>query len=137
VGAGITILFGPSGAGKSTLLDCMAGLGRLAMRASRLEKKALQDSATGFFFLHEERRIAYLFKVAGFVSAHDRRRKRGLWLAARGPSRAEGRRLFTYWKSSEWRIWRRRKPGEISGGEAQRVALARALAPSPRAVFAR
>ena len=134
IGPGITILFGPSGAGKSTLLDCVTGLlkprdGRIA-----LGRKVLQDSASGIFLPPQERKIAYLFQSPALFPHMTVEENAGFGLDRMSE---DERRAAVFYLLEVFRVAHlaRRKPGEISGGEAQRVALARALAPSPEAVL--
>jgi molybdate transport system ATP-binding protein len=134
VGPGITILFGASGAGKSTLLDCIAGLLKPRDARITLGQKTLQDSTAGIFLSPQERNIAYLFQAPALFPHMTVEQNAGYGLArAAGPER----RAAVFYLLELFRVAHlaRRKPGEISGGEAQRVALARALAPSPRAVL--
>jgi molybdate transport system ATP-binding protein len=134
IGPGITILFGPSGAGKSTLLDCVTGLlkprdGRIA-----LGRRVLQDSASGIFLPPQERKIAYLFQSPALFPHMTVEENAGFGLDRMSE---DERRAAVFYLLEVFRVAHlaRRKPGEISGGEAQRVALARALAPSPEAVL--
>jgi molybdate transport system ATP-binding protein len=134
IAPGITILFGPSGAGKSTLLDCIAGLlkprdGRIA-----LGERVLQDSAAGVFLPPQERKIAYLFQSPALFPHMTVEENAGFGLQ-HVPK--DERKAAVFYLLEVFRVAHlaRRKPGEISGGEAQRVALARALAPSPKAVL--
>lgn len=131
---GITILFGPSGAGKSTLLDCIAGLLKPSSARIALNGDVLHDSAANIFLQPQRRHLAYLFQEPALfphltveqnvafglqdLDSVDRANRAQDLLAA-------------------FRVERlaRRRPAEISGGEAQRVALARALAPAPGAVL--
>ena len=134
IGKGITILFGPSGAGKSTLLDCIAGLLKPRDARVTLGQKVLQDSTAGIFLRPQERHIAYLFQAPTLFPHMTVEENAGFGLPELG---TEERKAAVYYLLEVFRVARlaRRKPGEISGGEAQRVALARALAPSPRAVL--
>jgi molybdate transport system ATP-binding protein len=134
VGPGITILFGASGAGKSTLLDCIAGLLKPRDARITLGQKALQDSAAGIFLSPQERNIAYLFQAPALFPHMTVEQNAGYGLA--GAAEPE-RKAAVFYLLELFRVAHlaRRKPEEISGGEAQRVALARALAPSPLAVL--
>jgi molybdate transport system ATP-binding protein len=134
IAPGISILFGPSGAGKSTLLDCIAGLSKPQAAHITLGQKVLQDSATGIFLSAQERNIAYLFQAPTLFPHLTVQENAGFGLAHTGK---EERRAAVYYLLEVFRVAHlaRRKPAEISGGEAQRVALARALAPAPRAVL--
>jgi len=134
VGPGITILFGHSGAGKSTLLDCIAGLLKAPDARVTLGEKVLQDSAGGIFLSPQKRNIAYLFQSPALFPHLTVEENAGFGLANAG---MEERKAAVHYLLEVFRVARlaRRKPGEISGGEAQRVALARALAPAPRAVL--
>jgi molybdate transport system ATP-binding protein len=134
IGPGITILFGPSGAGKSTLLDCIAGLLKPPEARVTLGEKVLQDSTNGNFLSPQKRNIAYLFQSPTLFPHLTVEENAGFGLANAG---MEERKAAVYYLLEVFRVayLARRRPGEISGGEAQRVALARALAPSPRAVL--
>jgi molybdate transport system ATP-binding protein len=134
IGKGITILFGPSGAGKSTLLDCIAGLLKPRDARVTLGQKVLQDSTTGTYLPPQERHVAYLFQAPTLFPHMTVEENAGFGLAELG---TEERKAAVYYLLEVFRVAHlaRRKPGEISGGEAQRVALARALAPSPRAAL--
>lgn len=134
VGAGITILFGPSGAGKSTLLDCIAGLLKPRDARIALGQRVLQDSAAGKFLPPQERHIAYLFQAPALFPHMTVEENAGFGLRYAGQ---EERKAAVHSLLETFRVAHlaRRKPREISGGEAQRVALARALAPSPSAVL--
>ena len=131
---GITILFGPSGSGKSTLLDCIAGLLKPRDARITLGGKILQDSETGAFLTTQERHIAYLFQEPALFPHMTVEENAGFGL--RGATDDE-RKAAVQFLLETFRVEHlaKRKPREISGGEAQRVALARALAPSPKAVL--
>jgi len=131
---GITILFGPSGAGKSTLLDCIAGLLKPREGRVALGQTTFQDSATGIYLPPQERRIAYLFQAPTLFPHMTVEQNAGYGLVH--TEEAE-RKAAIYYLLEIFRVAHlaKRRPREISGGEAQRVALARALAPSPRAVM--
>ena len=131
IGPGFTILFGVSGAGKTTLLDCLAGLkepddGEVAVSGQTLFSREQKINVPV-----PQRKIGYLFQdVALFphLSAQD-----NVQYGLANFSAAERRRRCGEMLAS-FRIsdLARRKPCEISGGEAQRVALARALVTDPR-----
>ena len=130
-------VMGPSGSGKTTLLHVLAGIVRPTSGSVDLagtELTAMSDARRtqlrrtdfGFVFqsgqllaeLPAEENTALPLMLGGADRAGATARARDL-LARLGLAGTE-----------------RRRPGELSGGQAQRVAIARALVARPRVVFA-
>ncbi|MFM9630004.1 ABC transporter ATP-binding protein [Streptomyces galilaeus] len=130
-------VMGPSGSGKSTLLHILAGIvrpdeGQVLLRHDRIDDlgenrlSALRRSRFGFVFqfgqllpeLPAEENVALPLMLEGTPRrpAVERARR---WFAPLGLDGLE-----------------RRRPGQLSGGQAQRVAIARALVAEPDVVFA-
>jgi putative ABC transport system ATP-binding protein len=133
----VVAIMGPSGSGKSTLLYCLAGIlspdagevvfdGRRLDALSENERTLVRRDRFGFVFqfgqLVPELPVlenVMLPLLLGHTS----------WPAARSAAIALLDRL-------DVGRMHRRRPGELSGGEAQRVAVARALVTRPAVVFA-
>lgn len=130
-------VMGPSGSGKSTLLHCLAGVlvpdgGVVALDGLRIDKmgerrrSALRRTSFGFVFqdgqllpeLPADENVALPLMLGG-VRRREAVGKAREWLGRLGLSGME-----------------RRRPGQLSGGQAQRVAIARALVIEPMVVFA-
>jgi molybdate transport system ATP-binding protein len=133
-GAGISILFGSSGAGKSTLLDCIAGLLEPQSAHLVVNQLVVQDSATGVFLPPRKRGLAYLFQSPALFPHLTVEENTAFGLEELNRDE-RAHRIHDLLEAFRVAHLARRKPSEISGGEAQRVALARALATSPRAVL--
>ncbi len=133
----ILAIMGPSGSGKSTLLHCLAGIlvpdsgevhidGRRIDTMGEPERSALRRDRFGFVFqfgqlvpeLTAEENVALPLLLAG---------------TRRTAALKEARDWFA---RLDLGGLRRRRSGELSGGQAQRVALARALVGRPEVVFA-
>lgn len=143
-GAGVAVrrgesvaVMGPSGSGKSTLLHCLAGIlrpdgGTVLLDGQRIDnlgehkRSALRRTAFGFVFqfgqllpeLPADENVALPLMLAGTRRREAVARARA-WFGPLGIGSLE-----------------RRRPGELSGGQAQRVAIARALVIEPAVVFA-
>ncbi|MFJ9241767.1 ABC transporter ATP-binding protein [Streptomyces sp. NPDC101776] len=130
-------IMGPSGSGKSTLLHTLAGIirpdgGEVLLQGERIDDlgenrlSALRRKRFGFVFqsgqllpeLPAEENVALPLMLEGLPRAQAVERARR-WFAPLGLDGLE-----------------RRRPGQLSGGQAQRVAIARALAVAPDVVFA-
>ncbi len=125
---GFTILFGPSGAGKTTLLDCVAGLaipdsGRITAGA-----RVFFDGQTNVSVM--QRNVGYVFQDLALFP-HLSVEKNLEYGIAGLPAAERHRRIGSVLNSFRIAELRKRKPGEISGGERQRVALARSLVTQP------
>ena len=131
-----TVVFGPSGAGKSMLLRLLAGLDRNAPHepvqgSITLDGRLLTETARGVWFRPGHRRTSLVAQqpalfphlsieanVAYGLAAHER------------PIRTI--RVEEMLELVDATDLVKRRPQDLSGGQAQRVALARALAPGPR-----
>ena len=130
-------VMGPSGSGKSTLLYCLSGVmtpdrgdvmfdGNRISAFSDARRAELRRSVFGFVFqfpgllpeLSVDENVALPLMLAGIHHQDAVTRARKL-LPALGLKGLE-----------------RRRPGELSGGQAQRVGIARALILEPAVVFA-
>ncbi|MDQ0751025.1 putative ABC transport system ATP-binding protein [Streptomyces africanus] len=133
----VVAVMGPSGSGKSTLLHCLAGIvrpdagsitydGREVTAMSDAERSALRRSEFGFVFQFGQL-VPELTCVENVA----------LPLRLSGSSRKEAERTALAWMERlEVDELRKKRPGEVSGGQGQRVAVARALVTNPRVVFA-
>ena len=125
-------LLGPNGAGKSTAVACLAGLLPLDAGHIALGSEVLDDPSTNTFVPAAKRPIGVVFQdylLFPHLSVSEN--------VAFGPrSRGVGRRQAVE-RAQRWLAvagldgLERRRPAELSGGQAQRVALARALATDP------
>jgi molybdate transport system ATP-binding protein len=126
-----TVLFGPSGAGKSTLLDCIAGLVKPDEGWIKLSGEIFFDAGKGIFLAPQKRGIGYVFQSLALFPHLSVEENVGYGLSGMEASeRLE--RLDRILSAFHIRDLRRRKPGELSGGEKQRVALARSVVTEPR-----
>ncbi|MFF9374375.1 ABC transporter ATP-binding protein [Streptomyces griseoluteus] len=133
----VVAVMGPSGSGKSTLLHCLAGIvrpdsgsityaGRELTAMSDRERSALRRGEFGFVFQFGQL-VPELTCVENVA----------LPLRLNGTPRKEAERAALTWMERlEVDDLRRKRPGEVSGGQGQRVAVARALVTGPRVVFA-
>ncbi|MDQ1016568.1 ABC transporter ATP-binding protein [Streptomyces afghaniensis] len=133
----VVAVMGPSGSGKSTLLHCLAGIvmpdsgsitynGREVTAMSDAERSALRRSEFGFVFQFGQL-VPELTCVENVA----------LPLRLSGSSRKDAERTALAWMERlEVDELRKKRPGEVSGGQGQRVAVARSLVTNPRVVFA-
>ena len=125
-------VLGPNGAGKSTLLRCLAGLAPIDAGRIAIGSTVVDDPSAGVFVPPERRRVALVFQqylLFPHMSALD---NVAFGLSARGTARSEAlHRAHEALDALGLATHARRKPHELSGGEAQRVALARALVTDP------
>jgi putative ABC transport system ATP-binding protein len=130
-------VMGASGSGKSTLLHCLAAIlrpdaGTVAFDGGRIDdlgegaRSQLRRTSFGFVFqfgqlvpeLTAVENVA-LPLLLGAVGRHEAEARAAAWFGRLGLEGLE-----------------RRRPGDMSGGQAQRVAVARALVTEPAVIFA-
>ncbi|MEU6006834.1 ABC transporter ATP-binding protein [Streptomyces sp. NPDC047453] len=133
----VVAVMGPSGSGKSTLLHCLAGIvtpdsgsitydGRELSTMTDAQRSALRRSEFGFVFQFGQL-VPELTCVENVA----------LPLRLNGTSRKEAERAALEWmRRLEVDDLRKKRPGEVSGGQGQRVAVARALVTDPCVLFA-
>ncbi|WP_445526977.1 ABC transporter ATP-binding protein [Streptomyces cyslabdanicus] len=133
----VVAVMGPSGSGKSTLLHCLAGIvtpdsgsitydGRELSTMTDAQRSALRRSEFGFVFQFGQL-VPELTCVENVA----------LPLRLNGTSRKAAERTALSWMERlEVDDLRKKRPGEVSGGQGQRVAVARALVTDPRVLFA-
>lgn len=128
---------GPSGSGKSTLLHCMSGVllpdnGEVALGATRID--TLSDAARSALRLND---FGSVFQDGQLLPELTARENAALPAILRGESRGAAlRRADEVLARLGLGDLTRRRPGQMSGGQAQRVAIARAMAASPKVIFA-
>jgi len=125
-------LLGPNGAGKTTALRALAGLTQLSAGHLTLRGHDLDRPEKRIWTPAEKRSIGVVFQdylLFPHLNARDN--------VAFGPRRHGVDRRAAHVIADRWldRVgladFTRRKPRQLSGGQAQRVALARALAVEP------
>ncbi len=133
----IVAVMGPSGSGKSTLLHCLAGIvpldagtvtfdGRRVDGLGESERSRLRRTSFGFVF-QSGQLVPELLAIENVA----------LPLLLDGMRRAQAEEIAAPWFPLIGLAGlERRRPGEMSGGQAQRVAVARALVTRPAVVFA-
>lgn len=138
IGAGeLVAIMGPSGSGKSTLLHVLSGIllpDAGEVRLGDAVVTALNDS--GRSKLRREQ-FGFVFQDGQLVPELTARENVALPLLASGASRGRAMRA-----ADEWLMrlgvgdQKRKRPGEMSGGQAQRVAIARSMVANPSIIFA-
>ncbi|MDQ0735236.1 sulfate/molybdate ABC transporter ATP-binding protein [Arthrobacter agilis] len=127
-------VLGPNGAGKSTLLTLLAGLLAPTSGRAALDGSVLFDVGPGRRVLTEPRQrgVALLAQEALLFPHLTALENVAFGPRSRGEHRAAARARALQWLD---RVGAgdlaRRRPAELSGGQAQRVAIARALAADP------
>ena len=128
-GATVAVL-GRNGAGKSSLLNVIAGLLRPTSGVVTVGGRVLVDETT--FVPPHRRSVALLGQQARLFPHMTVAQNIAFAPSAARLGRAEVRRRVTEWADAvDVADLVRRRPHELSGGQAQRVAIARALAADP------
>jgi molybdate transport system ATP-binding protein len=125
-------VLGPNGAGKTTLLRMLAGLTAPTTGSIRLDDLMFVNIEMGVFVPPERRPVGLLFQNYRLFPHLSVRDNVAFSPRCHGIERRSASAI-----AHDWLVrfgladYAKRKPGELSGGQAQRVALARALAANP------
>jgi molybdate transport system ATP-binding protein len=129
----VVALLGPNGAGKTTALRALAGLIPIDDGHIVLDDRRLDDPAIRAFTQPEHRRIGVVFQDYLLFPHLSALENVAFGPRCRDVPRRQARENARAWLDrvglSEHA---RKRPRQLSGGQAQRVALARALATDPQ-----
>lgn len=133
----IVAVMGPSGSGKSTLLHCVSGIlppdaGQVHYgEHGRIETMSDEDRST-----LRRTDFGFVFQFGQLIPELTCVENVALPLRLTGTRRhAAEREAIGRLDALEAADVARKRPGEVSGGQAQRVALARAMVTKPRVIF--
>ncbi|MFJ6842666.1 ABC transporter ATP-binding protein [Streptomyces griseoluteus] len=133
----VVAVMGPSGSGKSTLLHCLAGIVRPDSGSITYAGRELTTMSDGERSALRRGEFGFVFQFGQLVPELTCVENVALPLRLNGTSRKEAERAALTWMERlEVDGLRRKRPGEVSGGQGQRVAVARALVTGPRVLFA-
>jgi molybdate transport system ATP-binding protein len=128
----VVALLGPNGAGKTTALRALAGLIPIDGGHVVLDGRRLDDPATNAFTPPEQRRIGVVFQDYLLFPHLSAVENVAFGMRCRHvPRRAARERAHAWLDRVGLSEHARKRPRQLSGGQAQRVALARALATEP------
>jgi putative ABC transport system ATP-binding protein len=133
----VLAVMGPSGSGKSTLLHCLAGIlrpdaGEVWFAGKRVDNLSERARVT----LRRES-FGFVFQFGQLVPDLPALENVMLPLLLAGKGMREAHKVAgAQFDRLDLDGLQRRRPGELSGGQAQRVAVARALVARPRVIFA-
>jgi len=133
-GGELVVLLGPSGCGKSTLLRCVNRL--VPLDAGRIFLDGTDIAQIDAVELR--RSIGYAIQAVGLFAHMTVAQNVGVvpsllgWNTERIAERVD--ELLTL-VGLDPGVYRKRRPSQLSGGEAQRVGVARAIAAQPRALL--
>ncbi|MEW1958430.1 ABC transporter ATP-binding protein [Kineococcus sp. NPDC059986] len=130
-------VMGPSGSGKTTLLHVLAGILRPTAGAVDLAGTDLLALSDAQRTTLRRTDFGFVFQSGQLLSELPAEENAALPLLLAGQSRAAAtERAGGLLRRLGLAGTERRRPGELSGGQAQRVAIARALVGRPKVVFA-
>ena len=125
-------LLGPNGAGKSTAVSAIAGLIPIDSGTISLAGNTLDEPGAGIFVPPESRRVGVVFQEYLLFPHLNVVENVAFGLRSRGVSRVEALDRAGEWlRRLDLDGFEKRRPAQLSGGQAQRVALARALVIEP------
>ncbi len=132
--AGRTVaLLGPNGAGKTTAVHALSGLVPLDAGSIALDGVVLDDPERGVFVAARSRSIGVVFQDYVLFPHLSVLENVAFGLRSRGVAKRPARQSALEWlERLDVADLAKRRPGDLSGGQAQRVALARALVTEPR-----
>ena len=126
-------LLGPNGAGKSTAVAALAGLLPIDSGRITLDGVTFDDPQSGSFVPPNRRQVGVLFQDGLLFPHLNVLENVAFGLRSRGVATGTAQSRAKDWLNRlGLEGLERRRPGQLSGGEAQRVALARALVIEPR-----
>jgi iron(III) transport system ATP-binding protein len=128
----IAAVLGPSGSGKSTLLRVIAGLHRPTQGEIRLGDQLV--SGSGCWVNPERRRVGLVPQGSSLFPHLTVAENIGFGMRDKRSAAAKAR-IAHFLALADLSDLAKRRPHEISGGQAQRVAVLRALAPEPAIVL--
>ncbi|TQF68613.1 ATP-binding cassette domain-containing protein [Rhodococcus spelaei] len=132
----VLAVLGPNGAGKSTLLALIAGLLRPDHGTVSVGDEVLTDTETGVFVAPHARGVALLSQRPLLFPHLTAAANVAFAPRSRGASRSAARESAAQWlREVDAEDLARRRPSQLSGGQAQRIAIARALAAQPRVLL--
>ncbi len=130
-------VMGPSGSGKSTLLHCLAGILRPDAGDVSLGDEPVSLSSDAARSRLRLRQMGFVFQDGQLLPELPALENVALPLLLLGRPRAESLGRAADWLSRLGLSgMEKRRPGELSGGQAHRVAIARAMVTSPAVVLA-
>jgi putative ABC transport system ATP-binding protein len=132
----ILVLTGKSGSGKSSLLYCLAGVLKPDRGQLEYEGASVIDMSDDEVSALRRSEFGFVFQFGELVPELTIQENVGLPLRLNGTRRGTGARVDELLHVLGIEELKRKRPAEVSGGQAQRAAIARALIHRPRVVFA-
>lgn len=130
-------VMGPSGSGKSTLLHCLAGILQPEAGQVRLGNEIISAMPDAQRSRLRREKLGFVFQDGQLLPELPARENVALPLLLTGTPRTLALKSADGWLERLGLAGiGKRRPGEMSGGQAQRVAIARAMVHSPAVVFA-